>query len=175
MKTLKGRLFIFSLLIALLYTALPGCSSLPAFESTLYPIAPKTPYHKQPNQAVVILGDTTRYRWLEIYSKKVRYNMKDVSEYAVMLPVEVGTSFSVVALNGEYRNIFGRSDNKEGHKLLITKPGIYYFGTLETRYVGDNMNQLRLYYDPKPDPKYIKIARERYPSVFNALKPVNFH
>jgi hypothetical protein len=175
MKKLKGNPVIFSLLSALFYTALSGCSSLPGFESTLYPIAPKTPYQKKPNQAVVILGDTTSYRWLEIYSKNVRYDMKDVSEYVVMLPVDVGTAFSVVALNGEYRNKFGRNDDKEGHKLLITKPGIYYFGTLQTKYVGDNMNQIRLYYDPKPDPKYIKMARERYPSVFSALEPVNFH
>jgi len=157
-----------------LSVSLIACNSL-AVKQSAYPYIPNTAYKLKSNQAVVILGDTTEYRWIEMTARSKQYDMQKVSEDVVAVPVELGSVFEINQLkevtfnNYSYRYV----KFKKPVKLAINKPGIYYYGTLRSAYSAAKKS-IVLGYVPDNSKKFLAAARKKYTSIFKQLSPVNF-
>lgn len=148
-----------------------------ALAGKLKPIAlaikPNSNMPNMKNKALVIIGDNTNYRWMNITTNENRFDMANISDYTVMLPVTINTTFSITGLSEAYKKSVSFS---EPLKLKIEKPGIYYYGTLNANYKKNNDHtEIFLGYSPEPNQKHIANAKKRYPGAFKLFKPINFN
>jgi hypothetical protein len=147
---------------AVLCATLIGCASIT--------ILPTTERYQQSNEeAIVLVGTISDSPSILIGTGKHIINevalvatQKGGDVFALRVPL--GQEFAIyttVYVGGSHRYRF-----PDPFTLKISKPGIYYYGTLEAR------DTPRL--SPKESPGHIALARRKYPGVFGQLQPENF-
>ena len=92
------------------------------------------------------------------------YNFGDETTNGVhVFPVSTDSTFEI-----NYLYSRGYSVRFEGKKIEIKKPGVYYFGVIESR---DN----RLRYSSRPNPEIINKVKDKYGNEIASLNAIGFN
>lgn len=147
---------------AMLCANLIGCAS-----TTVLPA--KEQYQRSSNEAIVLIGTISDSPSILIGTGKHIVNEvallateKDGDVFALRVPL--GEEFAIYTISyvgGTHRYRF-----PDPHTLKISRPVIYYYGTLDAH------GTPRL--SPKESPAHIAMARSKFRSVFYQLQPENF-